>query len=148
MGNAGGDQAEYGGRMSGSIINDYGRWEIMSCLHILADDARHASFKGLGEIDWALGELLDCWVVFDVPEAVSGYTIYPDEVAAFKEAGRLVLQLVADLGGNAPDEVYVGDPRWREVVRRARSILEGMFERPPDGERARREFALPPRSES
>lgn len=133
--------------MSDSIINDYGRWEIMSCLHVLADDSKHSSCKGLGEIDWALAELLDSWVVFDVPEAVSGYTIYPDEVPAFQEAGRLVLEMIADLGGNAPDEVYVGDPRWSEVVRRARSILEGMFDRPPDGEQARHEFALPPRPE-
>lgn len=137
--------------MGPSVITGPGRdarWQVMAAMHALADDSMHTELRGLGDVDWALSELFDSLGVLGDPEAASGYLLYSDEVSAFRRLGDLLVQMIEDLGGNAPDEVYVSDPRWAKVVLWAREILEEMFQRPPDGELGRREFPLPPRSES
>ena len=45
------------------------------------------------------------------------------EVEALRHLGRMLDEVISDLG-DAPDEHYLADPRWPEVVRRAAATLE------------------------
>lgn len=75
-------------------------------------------------IDNVLYQLFDSDPVVTRPEA-SDSVIHTSEVPAFKELGRLLEPVVADLG-NSREEVYLADPRWPAVVEAARVALAAM----------------------
>ncbi|WP_353112390.1 hypothetical protein [Microbacterium sp.] len=81
--------------------------------------------------------LFDDMRVFPDPEPEVGAFIYADEVAAFREVGPFYDALIDALGDQS-QEVYLRDPRWGNIVQRAKSTMWSML----GNEAARREVDL------
>lgn len=67
----------------------------------------------------------DCEVVPEPADSV-GSILYEDEVPALRDFHAAFGPLLHELR-NSPDEVYLADPRWPEVIRAARRALDVML---------------------
>lgn len=91
--------------------------------------------------------LFDDTEVFSAPESAVGYYLYADEVSSFREVGPFYDALIDALGDQS-QEVYLSDPRWGNIVQRAKSTMWSMLgneagRREVDlGEDARAEYGL------
>lgn len=91
--------------------------------------------------------LFDDTEVFSAPESAVGYYLYADEVSSFREVGPFYDALIDALGDQS-QEVYLSDPRWGDIVQRAKSTMWSMLGNEAErrevdlGEDARGEYGL------
>lgn len=88
-------------------------------------------------LDMAVHTLFDDWMILPNPkEAIGTILVDGPEIDRLRHLGELFGTLVDELK-DRPDEDYINDGRWPDVVDRARAalsamVLAGPIERPKD----------------
>jgi len=67
----------------------------------------------------------DCRVLPDPQPAIGAILLEGEEIGRLRQLGVVFDQLI-DVHGNEPDQRYLDDPRWGEVVRMAALALAAM----------------------
>lgn len=110
------------------------RQQVIAALESLADPEHQRTQWGVVEpgvsyyddLTLNVHILYDDCVVLPDPTSRVGTMLFEDEVPALRDLDGVFGPLLDELG-DAPDEVYLADPRWPAVVRAARRALDVML---------------------
>lgn len=119
--------------MSGAIEHREMRNEVIAALRSLSDPMHQQSRWGRVEegVNYYDDLTLNVHVLYDdtqvlpSPERALSSLLHPSEVPALRALDRVLGQMLRELG-DGPDDVYLADPAWPDVVAAARSALEVM----------------------
>lgn len=115
-----------GQAMNSSIEFPYMRAEILNALKVLCDPERQRKeWVGWGYLDLYVHILYDDTTVIPNPEMSVSSLLYESEVPAFQALDAILGPMIDDLG-DAPDQVYLADPRWPAVIHAAADALAAM----------------------
>lgn len=111
------------------------RNEVIAALRSLSDPAHQKRVWGRVEdgVDYYDDLTLNIHILYDdtqvlpTPETAVPTVLHQSEVDALREVDRALAPLIRDLG-NSPDDRYLGDPRWVEVLRASGAALDVMRE--------------------
>lgn len=116
--------------MADEIQYPWMRAQIVSALESLSDPVHQTTRWGRVEEgvnyydDFSMNVhiLYDDTTVLPSPENSVSSLLYAEEVPALRALNEVLDPMITDLG-DSPDDVYLADPRWTEVVDAARAAL-------------------------
>ncbi|MDO5068344.1 MAG: hypothetical protein Q4D96_13790 [Propionibacteriaceae bacterium] len=103
----------------------YLRAEILNALQAISDPACQTKWVGWGYLDLYIHILYDDTTVIPNPEMSVSSLLYESEVPALQALDAVLGPMIKGLG-DAPDEVYLADPRWPAVIQAAADALAAM----------------------
>ena len=119
--------------LRGSIEFPWMRSQIIDTVRSLSDPMHQCTKWGrydpiehyYDDLDINIHILYDDTTVVPNPELSISSLLYESEVPALRALDTVLGPLIDDLG-DAPDEIYLADPRWPSVIHAAANALAAM----------------------